>query len=315
MKRGKDKAVPEELREALPPESEEARTWRLLDEPEAPVDLEEGWSRLTAALDEPARTRPLRLHLMRTPAIRRLAWAAVVLILIGTGTVFRERSATFVVGPGSVQSVTLPDQSIVTLNSGSSIRYRSRPLDGILTTWKRTVAFDGEGLFSISHTGSPFVVEGPRATIEVLGTRFNVRDRNESARARITLLDGIVRVRARNQPETTAEVLEEEGDSAILVDGLLARAESDVAAITSWTERGFVLVDESLRDLFRELEIRFDRHVQVAGPVELGRSINMFYQAGATFEQILHDACVAHGCTYREYSDKVIVFPAPNDPR
>lgn len=70
---------------------------------------------------------------------------------------------------GSTAQIELPDQSIVTLNAGSAIKYDS---DKFIK--ERIIYLEGEALFDV-EPGSSFRVETKKGTIEVLGTMFNVR--------------------------------------------------------------------------------------------------------------------------------------------
>ncbi|NJK87657.1 MAG: FecR family protein [Bacteroidales bacterium] len=68
----------------------------------------------------------------------------------------------------------MPDESEVTLNSGSSLKYTR-----LGYRKNREVTLSGEGFFEIKK-GNLFSVKTDHKTIEVLGTSFNVYSRNEN---------------------------------------------------------------------------------------------------------------------------------------
>ena len=75
------------------------------------------------------------------------------------------------VKPGMTASLTLPDSTIVYLNSGSSLSYPS-----FFSGKKREVALSGEAYFQVTpNANKKFIVSTPhQSRIEVLGTCFNI---------------------------------------------------------------------------------------------------------------------------------------------
>ena len=93
---------------------------------------------------------------------------------------------------GEIKKLLLPDSSFITLNANSTIRYGDQ--------WhgknRREVWIDGEAFFTVKHTSrdQQFIVHTNATDIEVLGTEFNVMERDEkvtislnSGRIKLTL--------------------------------------------------------------------------------------------------------------------------------
>ncbi|MGB5942816.1 MAG: FecR domain-containing protein [Leeuwenhoekiella sp.] len=99
-----------------------------------------------------------------------IAAAAVIAILLTTG-LFQKDTFTIQADYGQTLTHTLPDQSIVILNAGSSISYMEKSF-----LKKRTVTLVGEGFFEVQK-GSDFIVRSTSGSVQVLGTSFNVYDR------------------------------------------------------------------------------------------------------------------------------------------
>ncbi|MDR6197171.1 FecR domain-containing protein [Siphonobacter sp. SORGH_AS_0500] len=100
------------------------------------------------------------------------------------------------------KKVTLPDESVVTLNANSSISYHRA------WRWKsvREVWVNGEAFLEVNHLNKDpkqirrqdqFQVHANQLTIEVLGTKFNVKERRNQVL--VALLEGKISVRDSRQ--------------------------------------------------------------------------------------------------------------------
>jgi ferric-dicitrate binding protein FerR (iron transport regulator) len=91
--------------------------------------------------------------------------------------------------PGMTTSITLPDGSLVRLNSESSLRYPS-----VFSGNDRQVFLQGEGFFSVvKNDRKRFIVSTPHdAHIEVVGTKFNVEAFGKDSLISTTLVEGHV---------------------------------------------------------------------------------------------------------------------------
>lgn len=128
-----------------------------------------------------------------------LAVAACLLLMISFGAGWQplrwidDLGADYVSAPGQIKTVTLADQSQVTLDADSAIAVD-------FSRGERHVQLRrGAGFFSVTHTGDPFVVEAEKGRARVLGTQFEVR--LQSHGARVTVLSGRVGVTAYKQAE------------------------------------------------------------------------------------------------------------------
>ncbi len=167
-------------------------------------ELSEGPARTLA--DEDAFALQGYLNAMngsRRNSVRRwsgaLAMAACLLLMISLGSGWQpmrwvdDLGADYVSAPGQVRTVTLADQSQVTLDADSAIAVD-------FSRGERHVQLRrGAGFFSVTHTGEPFVVEAEKGQARVLGTQFEVRLQPHGAQ--VTVLSGRVGVTADKQAE------------------------------------------------------------------------------------------------------------------
>jgi transmembrane sensor len=128
-----------------------------------------------------------------------LAMAACVLLMISLGTGWQpmrwidDLGADYVSAPGEIRTVTLADQSQVTLDADSAIAVD-------FSRGERHVQLRrGAGFFSVTHTGEPFVVDAEKGQARVLGTQFEVRLQPHGAQ--VTVLSGRVGVTAGQDGE------------------------------------------------------------------------------------------------------------------
>ncbi|AZF41179.1 Iron siderophore sensor protein [Pseudomonas sp. R1-43-08] len=126
-----------------------------------------------------------------------LAMAACVLLMVAMGAGWQpsrwvdDFGADYVTAPGEVRTVTLADQSHVTLDADSAIAVD-------FSHGERHVQLRrGAGFFQVVHTGQPFMVEAGSGETRVLGTQFEVR--LQPAGAQVTVLSGRVGVTPSKQ--------------------------------------------------------------------------------------------------------------------
>ena len=163
--------------------------WEMSEEPAATLAREDdaALQALLAAMDAPPRRS--RLYWGAS-----LAMAACLLLMVSMGLGWQPQrwaddlGADYVSAPGQVRTVTLADQSQVTLDADSAIAVH-------FAGGERHVQLRrGAAFFQVTHTGEPFVVDGGRGETRVLGTQFEVR--LEPSGAQVTVLSGRVGVKA-----------------------------------------------------------------------------------------------------------------------
>jgi transmembrane sensor len=134
----------------------------------------------------------------RRSSVRRwsgaLAMAACLLLMIGLGGGLQplrwvdDLGADYVSAPGEIRTVTLADQSQVTLDADSAIAVDFRGGE------RHVQVRRGAGFFRVTHAGEPFVVDAEKGQARVLGTQFEVRLQPHGAQ--VTVLSGRVGVTA-----------------------------------------------------------------------------------------------------------------------
>jgi len=147
---------------------------------------------------EPQKKLVPQRKIKRISSLQMAAAIGGVLLLLGVcyQLFFASYTQEYITAYGEVRTVELPDGSEVMLNANSSLRWKG----GWASPNIREVWLNGEGFFLVVHTehDQKFVVHTSQGlSVEVLGTKFNVNDRQE--RIQVVLNEGKVKVKA---PET-----------------------------------------------------------------------------------------------------------------
>jgi len=122
----------------------------------------EMWDEFEANLPTPEKTTSLFNW-------RGLAVVLIILALIGGLLYFMlNRGERVVAPPGKTQTIPYADGSRVELSPGSELTYDESKWDE-----QRELELKGQAFFDVSK-GSPFKVQTPSGTVEVLGTSFDI---------------------------------------------------------------------------------------------------------------------------------------------
>lgn len=155
------------------------------------------WERLTTELgdelaDEESAPKVIPMRSRRTPLIYFAVAASVALIAVLVvlnpfgGSKDPGNDWTAVTATEGKKTITLPDESVVDLNQGSTIRFASN--------WEgqeRLVELDGEAYFKVAK-GERFRVKSDAGFVDVLGTRFSVKTSGQDMQ--VNCFTGKVRV-------------------------------------------------------------------------------------------------------------------------
>src|SRR5450432_2460415 len=175
------------------------------------------WQRIEASVAAEPVTAG-RKKVFGLPAFIRVAAAVLIVAGLSLWMLTRNTAAkqySFTTAFGEVKTITLPDQSQVTLNGNSSISYTS--------DWKenkvREVWINGECYFNVTHLNKDstnikpaerFIVHCSDVNIEVLGTTFNVKARH--GKTNVALITGKIRIDYTDAAAGTKTVIMAPGD-------------------------------------------------------------------------------------------------------
>ncbi|WCO02401.1 FecR family protein [Psychroserpens ponticola] len=171
--------------------------------------------------------------------------AAVFVICFGVYFYTTTLDTTFNTIASQKQSIELPDTSVVELNAMSTLAFNK-------SNWtsKREVTLQGEAFFKVAK-GSQFDVKTEDGIISVLGTQFNVKQRDNYFE--VICYEGKVAVTYK---ANTAKLLP--GDSFFILDGKLFTTEKENQSTPSWLQNQSRFKSLPYREVIAEFERQHD---------------------------------------------------------
>ena len=178
--------------------------------------------------------------------------AAVIAIVIGSVNFFRymnEQEVTFAeisTSFGEKRQVTLPDGTVLVLNSCSQVRYPNHFVGDI-----RKVELEGEGYFRVARNEEmPFIVKTKRLDVQVLGTRFDVKSYSTDEIVSVSVESGKVQV---DLPEAMMRLTAKEQVLINTVSGEYSKKKEE-RGVAIWMKGGLRFHSTPIRDVAKELE-------------------------------------------------------------
>lgn len=187
--------------------------------------------------------------------------AAVIILILSVGFLatqyFLNPPEIMIAATGNEKKeVVLPDGSQVHLNVNSELSYPEK-----FRRNSRKVSLSGEGFFKIQRDPSkPFTVSmAARATVEVLGTSFNIEAPLKRMETRVQVLEGSVAFYRPGERESRAIL--KKGDQAELQKGQIVLNSSHDPNFLSW-QTGVLYFEQSpLTDVVSQLEKHYHRKI------------------------------------------------------
>lgn len=202
-----------------------------------------------------------------------LLWAASLGLLALTTVYFisnRTREIVHTTDFGEITSITLPDNSVVTLNSNSKLTYPNS-LGG--DSQDRIIRLEGEAYFSVVPTESHqrFLVHTPNnVVVEVLGTEFNVKQRNSGTK--IVLNSGKISLKIKDKQQ----VLMKPGELVSITkqSSHYQKVAINTDLYTSWKCKLFLFEDTPLKEVIALLEDNYGLRVEVKDAALLEQKVS-----------------------------------------
>lgn len=147
--------------------------------------------------------------------------------------------------------VTLPDGSRAWLNAESSIRFPAA-----FSADRRELEMTGEVYLDIAQDPRrPFYVKSGGIDVQVLGTEFDIQNYKNEPSARVTLVNGAVKVQLHSQSRilSAGQQAQLTAETAISV---IDRPDIDQA--TAWKSGFFKFKNADIRSIMREIERWYD---------------------------------------------------------
>ncbi len=164
---------------------------------------------------------------------------------------------------GGQYQITLPDGSKVWLNASSTLKYPTS-----FSPTERIVELQGEAYFEVAKLTSPFYVNTEDQQIQVLGTHFNINAYPDELGTKTTLLEGSVKLIAKEEDKVNQDIILKPGEEALLIKNRSIQvAKVNVKQAVAWKNGFFHFEDSDLKSVMRELSRWYGVEVEFEGVV------------------------------------------------
>lgn len=226
---------------------------------------------------------------------------------------------------GSKSKATLPDGTVVWLNSGSKLTYNNSDFGDK----KREVTLTGEGFFDVAFDAAhPFIIHAGKINIRVLGTAFDVKSYPEDNTSEATLIRGAIEVSFTGSPGKKVLLKPQQKlivykDDRIISQNLNAKQDADVKEYkvapmtfipsdstvveTSWVQNKLAFRSETFADLAKQMERWYNVKINFSGS-----KIKHYRFTGIFMNESLEEALQALQITapfhYRIEQNEVFIY-------
>jgi len=156
---------------------------------------------------------------------------------------------------GKTFKLKLSDGTLVSLNSGTTLRYPEQfGING-----KRNVYLSGEAFFEVAKDKEhPFIVHAEESEIEVLGTQFNVSAYSEDNTIRSVLVEGSIKMSEKDNPLNA--VLLQPGQMAVwqIQSKKITKKDVDTSFYQAWTKGELAFNNTSFSTITKMIERTYD---------------------------------------------------------
>ena len=262
------------------------------------------WQRLKIALDRKHREGYSHLADTRRPYLKpafSFSVAAAVLIVAGILWLRFSSDKTYETRKGQHSTITLQDNTEITLNSQSELKVNRWPLEKA-----RLVSLKGEAFFHVQKNGTPFIVSTEIGKVQVLGTEFNVRVRDNHLE--VAVVQGSVKMNVMRHGTDSSIVL-----SAGQIAGCTQNDFPEMPAsipfpqYPGWMHGKFIFNRSSLLSACKEIESQFDVVIRLENPGLYDKTITGTID-GQSIEAALTTFAALTGNKYRYENNGYTVY-------
>jgi ferric-dicitrate binding protein FerR (iron transport regulator) len=229
-----------------------------------------------------------------------LRMAAALFIILLAGWFVKERflAANVVITQnGQRQLIELADGSRVEMNAASRLRYSKNFLK------KREFALVGEAYFSVEPGAAPFIVKTENSRVEVLGTEFNVRARDNTttvavASGKVTLAD-----------KKHRDVILQSGEMSRVEEGHSPTPPeaANLDEFFAWRQGRLEFQRTPLHLVLAELERQFDVNIQLAHPDSTGLTLTAAFEIEQPITEVLTALCLTFNWEFYQSQNIYII--------
>ena len=182
---------------------------------------------------------------------KKIVWsmAASIALFIGLGSYqFLNNQYEYKTQIGQIQTITLNDGTIVTLNAASELI-----VPRFFNDNTRTVQLEGEAYFEVTKDSlHPFIIKTLNTTTEVLGTKFNLSAYINDLTT-LTLNEGKVLFYKQGERKKDG-VIVLPNQQVVLKNNVLETKEANSSFSKAWVQKQFVYTKTTVKEVMHDIE-------------------------------------------------------------
>lgn len=182
---------------------------------------------------------------------------------------------------GSIAEMILPDGTVIFLNSGSEIKYKSD-----MNEKTREVYLTGEAWFDVQKSQDiPFLVHTGQYAVRVLGTEFNVKAYADDQEVVTTLEKGSIQIQSTSNLKLKQDVQLVPGEQLVYhkANKTVQVKQVKPSLFSSWKDNKLIFINMNLGELITLLERKYGVGITVQDP----RLLNHHYDGTIKNETIM----------------------------
>lgn len=210
--------------------------------------------------------------------------------------------ASLIVPKGKTFKLTLDDGTRVWVNTASTITFPS----DMGENERQVILENGEAYFEVAKDKNrPFTLRAGNASIQVLGTKFNVHAYKEEEKVVTTLIEGSVKL--SNATRTT---MLKPNQQAINYNksNELTKKEVDVDHVLAWQKGYFVFDDQDIRSIMNDVSRWYDVEVSYQGAVSQKKFGGTFSKSKNVAELLSYLESISGNLRFKQIGRRIIVM-------
>jgi ferric-dicitrate binding protein FerR (iron transport regulator) len=191
------------------------------------------------------------------------------------------------------------------LNAASAISFPERSTQGL-----RECTLHGEAYFEVAHNDRmPFIVHTDGATIEVLGTEFNVQAWPEDKQINVVVADGRVLFRSTQVSDLQQVFLTKGQMSHLSEKGIISPPVNvDISKQLAWINGGLAFENTRLQDVLRSLERRYNITFSISDSSLLTHRLTSNFTKDQPINKILDIIAISVDVKYKHMKKDTVVL-------
>lgn len=197
--------------------------------------------------------------------------------------------------------ITLPDSSVVWLNTNSTLEYPST-----FGTGSREVDLKGEAFFDVKKGKGDFIVNTEKLSVYVKGTKFNVRAYANESDVKTTLQEGKVELKVRGDWEVYTmkpgdQITFNSARKEVIIH------EVDPSDYSAWKEDRLVFDNTPLAEIIQKLENRYRVTITVDEVIANRERLTMTIE-NETLDEVLEFIQLSSRLKYTRMKNHVTIY-------